>query len=223
MGLESEESTEEMRTPCVTEEGSGEPRAVCGAEKAYGPYAGAVREAVASCADYLGRISRQLDGERSRHYVAGKAHELRDAAMRLIALCHDVEGWLRECGEAIDREDGGEEWTEECALPTGHYGEHSAHPPRTSVEVARDLAGEVAEASVGICDHLGWIAHDPWRLGDPYELEDLGRSYEALRRHVDRLPAALAALRAEGLMCSECEFQAKSVEQLEGHMREAGH
>jgi hypothetical protein len=155
--------------------------------------------------------------------VAEKAHELRDAAGRLIGLCHDVEGWLRLCGEAIRREDGGEAWTEECALPAGHDREHCADPPATTLEKARDLAGKVAEASVGIADHLGWIAHDPGRLGDPYEVEHVARSYAALRRHVDGLSPALAALRAEVLVCSECEFQAGSVGQLEGHRQEAGH
>jgi hypothetical protein len=219
----SKERTEEACTACVCEQGCGEPRAVAGAEEAYGPYAGAIRERVASCADYLGRISRQLDAKPSRHYVAEKAHALRDAAGRLIGLCHDVEGWLRQCGEAIHREDGDETWTEECVLPTGHYRDHWAHPPRTTLELARDLAGKVAEASLEISDHLGWIAHDPGRLGDPYDVEALGRSHEALRRGVERLSPALAALRAEGLTCSECEFQAKSFGQLEGHKQEAGH
>jgi hypothetical protein len=202
---------------------SGEPRVVSGPEKAYGPYAGAIREAVASCADYLGRISRQMDANPSRHYVAEKAHALREAGGRLLGLCHDVEGWLRWCGEAIHREDGGEAWTEECVLVAGHYGEHCAHPPRTTLELARDLAGKVAEASVEISDRMGWIAHDPGRLGDPYDLEDLGAQYAALRRHVDKLSPALAALRAESLVCSECEYQAESTEQLEGHKQEAGH
>jgi hypothetical protein len=164
-----------------------------------------------------------VSGKPSRHYVAEKAHELRDAAGRLIGLCHDVEGWLRQCGEVIHREDGGDAWTEECALVVGHCGEHRAHPPRTTLEVARDLAGKAAEASVGICDHLGWIAHDPVRLEDPYETEALGRSYGALRRGVERLSPALAALRAESLVCSECEFQAESFGHLEGHKAEAGH
>jgi hypothetical protein len=196
---------------------------VSGAEEAYGPFAGAIRERVASCADYLGRISRQVETKPSRHYVAEKAHDLRDAAGRLIGLCHDVEGWLRQCGEAIHREDGADTWTEECVLPAGHYGEHRAHQPATKLALARDLAGEVAEASVEISDHLGWIAHDPGRLGDPYDVEALGRSYEALRRGVERLSPALAALRAAALVCSECEFEAEGVEHLAEHMREARH
>jgi hypothetical protein len=219
----SKEPTEQACTACVCERGRDEPRVVSGAEEAYGPFAGVIRERVASCADYLGRISRQLDAKPSRHYVAGKAHELRDAAGRLISLCQDVEGWLRQCGETIRREDGGDTWTEECVLPAGHYGEHRAHSPRTTLEAARDIAGKATEASVEISDHLGWIAHDPGRLGDPDDVEALGRSYEALRRGVERLSPALAALRAEGLACSECEFQAKSIEHLEGHMREARH
>jgi hypothetical protein len=193
-------------------------------EAGYGPYAGAIRERVASCADYLGRITRQLEGNPSRHYVAEKAHELRDAAGRLIALCHDVEGWLRQCGEAIHREDGGEAWTEECVLPGGHFpGEHCGNRPRTTFDLARDLAGKVAEASVGISDHLGWIAHVPARLHEPYEAQELVGSCGALRRYVEALSPALAELRAEALVCFECEFQATSTEQWEGHKEEAGH
>ena len=223
MAAGSKDSNKELGGCCTTEQGGGEPRTVCGAEEAYGPHAGAIREAVASCADYLGRITRQLDGALSRHYVAEKAHALRDAAGRLIALCHDVEGWLRECGEAIHREDGGEAWTEECVLVAGHDGQHSSHPPATTLELARDRTRKVAEASVGISDHLGWIADDPGRLGDPYEVEDLARSYKELRRHVEKLSPAVAALRAEGLTCLECEFQAESIGHLEGHKQEAGH
>jgi hypothetical protein len=51
----------------------------------------------------------------------------------------------------------------------------------------------------------------------------LARSYAALRRHVEALSPALVALRGEALVCSECEFQAGSVGQLEGHKQEAGH
>jgi hypothetical protein len=220
----SKQPSEQACTACVSEQGCGEPRVVSGAEEAYGPYAGAIRERVSSCADYLGRISHQVEGRPSRHYVAEKARDLRDAAGRLIALCDDVEGWLRQCGEAIRREEDGEAWIEDCVLPAGHFPpEHCARPPRTALEVARELAGRVAEASAGICDHLGWIAHDPWRLGDPCEGEHLIAGYGALRRRVDALAPALAVLRAEGLVCSECEFQAESTEQLAEHMREAGH
>ena len=222
MGSDPEEEGQ-GRKACSPGPGCSEAGEACGAEEAYGAYAGAIRERVASCADYLGRISRQLEAKPSRHYVAGKAHELRDAAGRLIALCHDVEGWLRECGEAIHQEDGGEAWTEECVLVAGHDGQHSSHPPATTLELARDLAGKVAEASVGISDHLGWIAHDPGRLGDPYEGEDLARSYGELRRHVEKLSPAVAALRAEGLVCLQCEFQAESIGHLEGHRQEEGH
>jgi hypothetical protein len=196
-------------------------RAASGAEKAYGPYAEGIREAVASCADYLGRISRQLDGDPSRHYVAEKAHALRDAAGRLIALCHDVEGWLRLCGQPVRDRDG--EWYGECVLVRGHVGPHGAEVARSTLEVARDCADAVAGISTAISDHLGWIAHDPGRLEDPYETEDLARSYTELRRHVDTLAPAVGALRAEGLTCSECEFQARSIGQLEGHKQEAGH
>lgn len=236
----------DLCTTCAWEQGWDEARVVSGADEVYGPYAGAIRDRVASCADYLGRITRQLSGTPSRHYVAGKAHALRDAAGRLIGTCHDIEGWLRSCGEVIHRHDGEDSWTEECVLEAGHCGAHYADAPRSTLEIARTLAEKLAEASVGIADHLGWIAHTPGRLGDPFELEDLGRQYEELRRKVDRLSPALAALRnaqtrweapewlvaspgrgpldeSEILTCPVCEFEATSPGQLGGHREEAGH
>jgi hypothetical protein len=211
---------------------------VTAADQAYGSYAGAIRERVGSCADYLGRISRVLDSHPDRRYVAGKAHELRDAAGRLVRTCHDVERWLRACGATILRHDGEDVWSEECTLESGHAGEHCAERPRTNVEEARDGADRLADASVELADELRWIAQNPRWLGDPDELEDLGRRYQELRRELDRLSGALAGLRLsprrpfvenvdtacgpeeDELVCSECEFEAESVEQLAEHQRE---
>jgi len=240
----------EMCTGCAWEEGFDEVRVVNGASEAYGPYAGFIRERVESCADYLRRINGQLARRPSRHYVAEKAQMLRDAAGRLVVGCHDVEGWLRACGEKVRREVNGDTLIEECALLAGHDGEHRGEAPRTALEVARDLADKVAESSLGVADHLGWIMHDPGRLGDRDDLEALGRGYGELRRVVDRLSPALAALRLaherpevpawldeelasigrrsdgphpDELVCMECEFEATSIENLAEHCREAGH
>ena len=221
MAAGSKDSDKEVGGCCTPEQGGGEAPGVSGAEAAYGPYAGAIREGVASCADYLGRIRRQLEGVPSRHYVAEKVHELRDAAGRLIALCQDVEGWLRFCGEQVRDQDG--EWSGECVLLRGHVGAHAAEVPRSALQVARDSAHAVVGTAVAVSDHLGWIAHDPARLEDPYEVEALARSYGELRRQVETLSPAVAAVRAEGLVCLECEFQAESFGQLEGHKQEAGH
>jgi hypothetical protein len=221
MAAGSKDSKKELGLCCTPEQGGGEAGGVSGAEEVYGPYAGAIREGVASCADYLGRIGRQLEGVPSRHYVAEKAHELRDAAGRLIGLCHDVEGWLRFCGAPVRDLDG--EWSGECVLLAGHMGAHAAEVPRSALQVARSSAEAVAGSAVAISDHLGWIAHDPGRLEDPYEVEALARSCRELRRHVEALSPAVAALRAEGLTCLECEFQAESIGHLEGHKQEAGH
>src|SRR2546429_9160088 len=67
-------------TACTPGQGCAEAGQPCGAEEVYGLYAGAVREAVANCADYLDRIIRQLEGVPSRQYVAEKAQMLRRAA-----------------------------------------------------------------------------------------------------------------------------------------------
>jgi len=243
-------ASHELCTGCAWERGWDEVRVVNGATEAYGPYAGFIRERVESCTDYLGRIARTLASRPSRHYVAEKAQMLRDAAGRLVAGCHDVEGWLRACGEKYRRDVDGDTWIEECALVAGHDGQHCGEGPRSTLEVARDLADKVAEASLGLADHLGWIMHDPGRLGDRDDLEGLGRRYGELRRHVDRLSAALAALRLaherpevpawldeelacggrpsdgphpDELVCTECEFEAASIEHLAEHCREAGH
>jgi hypothetical protein len=222
--------------------GCGEVREVAGAALAYGPFEEGIRQGVASCADYLGRIGRQLDGVPSRHYVAEKAHALRGAAGRLVGLCHDVEGWLRQCGVEVLHPDG--EWYEECVLAAGHGGDHAIEAPRSVLEAARDRADTAALVAVRMAHALGWLAHEPGRLGDPDELEDLGRIYRELRHGVDLVAPVLAALRttkqdpqergsvvdadgngdeAEELVCGECEFQAGGIEHLAGHKREEGH
>ena len=96
---------------------------------------------------------------------------------------------------------------------------------------------------ISVADVLGWLVHDPGRLGDLSVLEDLGRRYWKLSRDVDRLSPLLSALRTakdkpaadvlldgggerdeeEELVCTACEFEADSIEALAEHVRERGH
>jgi hypothetical protein len=240
MGSDPEEEGQ-GRTACTPGPGCSEAGQSCGADEAYGLYAGAIRDGVANCADYLDRIVRQLETRPSRHYVAEKAQLLRNAAGGLVGICHDVEIWLRYCGKPVPFGDSG--WTDECVLPAGHGGEHQADVAPSALEVARRGAVGLAAVSTELADVLGWLVHDPGRLGDRSELEELGRIYLGLSRDVDRLSPLLSALRPvkdrppaldvlvdggdcneeEELVCSECEFEAESIEHLAEHQRERGH
>jgi hypothetical protein len=196
---------------------------------------------VANCADYLDRIIGQMEGLPSRHYVAEKAQMLRAAAGGLVGACHDVEVWLRYCGKPVPFGDSG--FTDECVLAVGHGGDCTADVAPSPLEVARRGADGLAEVSTELADALGWLVHDPGRLGDPSVLEDLGRRYWKLSRDVDRLSPLLSALRTakdkpaadvpldgggegdeeDALVCTACEFEAESIEQLAEHLQEEGH
>ena len=128
-------------------------------------------------------------------------------------------------------------------LAAGHRGDCAADVPSSALEVARRGADALAAVSTELADVLGWLVHDPERLGDASELEELGRIYLGLSRDVDRLSPLLSALRPvkdrppaldvlvdggdcneeEELVCSECEFEAESIEHLAEHVRERGH
>ena len=241
MGSDAEE---EGQGACTPGQGCGSAGQSCGADEVYGLYAGAIRDGVANCADYLDRIIGQLEAVPDRHYVAGKAQALRAAAGSLVGACHDVEVWLRYCGKPVPFGDSG--FTDECVLPSGHSGDCTADVPPSALEVARRGANGVAAVATELTDHLGWLLHDPGRVGDASELEELGRTHQKLRREVDRMSPLLSALRtakdkppapdvvADGggdgqadeedeLVCSECEFEAESFGHLEGHRQEAGH
>src|SRR5437870_4432648 len=180
-------------TACTPGQGCAEAGQSCGAEEVYGLYAGAIRDGVANCADYLDRIIRQLEGVPSRHFVAEKAQMLRRAAGGLVGACHDVEIWLRYCSKPVPFGDSG--FTDECVLPAGHGGEHQADVAPSALEVARRGADALAAVSSELADVLGWLVPDPGRLGDASELEELGRIYLGLSRDVDRLSPLLSALR----------------------------
>src|SRR5437879_2186275 len=163
MGSDPEEEGQGC-TACTPGPGCSEAGQSCGADEVYGLYAGAIRDGVANCADYLDRIIRQLEGVPSRHYVAEKAQALRAAAGGLVGICHDVETWLRYCGKPVPFGDSG--FTDECVLPAGHGGDCAANVAPSALEVARRGADGLAAVATELADVLGWLVHDPGRLGE---------------------------------------------------------
>src|SRR5256714_12686124 len=141
----------QVRTACTPGPGCSEAGEACGADEVYGLYAGAIRDGVANCADYLDRIVRQVEARPSRHYVAEKAQALRAAAGGLVGICHDVEIWLRYCGKPVPFGDSG--FTDECVLPAGHGGGHQAGGAPSALEVGRrggDRLGGVCTEPAGV-------------------------------------------------------------------------
>ena len=153
-----------------------------------------------------------------------------------------MEVWLRYCGKPVPFGDSG--FTDECVLAAGHGGDCAADVAPSALEVARRGADGLAAVATELADALGWLVHDPGRLGDPSVLEDLGRTYWKLSRDVDRLSPLLSALRTakdkpaadvpldggggqadeeDELVCTACEFEAESIEQLAEHLQEEGH
>ena len=53
---------------------------------------------LASCTDYLGRITRSLARGTDAHYVTDKSHQLRNAAALLVDTCHEATLDARRCG-----------------------------------------------------------------------------------------------------------------------------
>ena len=76
MGSDPEEEGQ-GRMACTPGPGCSEAGQSCGADEVYGLYAGAIRDGVANCADYLDRIVRQVEARPSRHYVVEKPQMLR--------------------------------------------------------------------------------------------------------------------------------------------------
>ena len=74
------ERGDEGLTACAPGWACSELGEACGAEEVYGLYAGAIREGVANCADYLDRIVLRLEGAPSRHYVAEKPKRCAEAS-----------------------------------------------------------------------------------------------------------------------------------------------
>jgi hypothetical protein len=149
---------------------------------------------VASCADYLGRITRSLKRDTDAHYVTDKAHQLRNAATSLVDACHEATLDARRCGAAIERTFAdGEAYTDECTLPRGHRGDHDARNPATPIERALAEANELAYEARRVADLLAWVSPGGY---DAEDLDDLEQGLRTVGRSLDAARSAVAALRA---------------------------
>ena len=86
----------------------------------WGPYRATIEDHLDTCADYLSRLCCSLAGEIApdRQYFADKAYQLHIAAHRMVRIVHDVDGWLGECGVALEHDDtDGTRFTAECPCP----------------------------------------------------------------------------------------------------------
>jgi hypothetical protein len=165
----------------------------------WGPYRNHIEDSTASCADYLGRIRKCLQGDvrPSRHYIADKAQALRDAADRLRQRCHDVEGWLKTCLQVFSNaQDDGSILIDECTLPAGHAEPHASPRPASPLIRAREAAQELAERSVALADSLAWWSREPWQVLDADDLSDLRLELGDLRRRLTNATQAIDALEA---------------------------
>jgi hypothetical protein len=150
---------------------------------------------VASCADYLGRITRSLQRGTDAHYVTDKAHQLRSAAALLVDACHEGTLDARRCGTDVEQtDDEGEAWVEECALPRGHRGPHSPRRPATPLERAAKEAHELAEQASHVADLLAWCT-GPGGC-DQADVDELERGLRTVGRSLESARSAVAALRA---------------------------
>jgi hypothetical protein len=102
---------------------------------AWGPHADLMADRLNSCADYLSRCRRSLNGEiaNDRVYFTDKAHELLAAAERLVDGCTSAEHWLVACGAEFEADDG-TGCIVDCALAAGHDGEHEEYRGTTMAE-----------------------------------------------------------------------------------------
>jgi hypothetical protein len=92
-----------------------------------GPYRATIEDHLDCCADYLGRLRRSLAGEIApdRDYFADRAHQLHNAAGRMVRIVQDIDRWLGDCGTTVEHDDAdGTRFIGECTLPAGHDGAH---------------------------------------------------------------------------------------------------
>jgi hypothetical protein len=128
----------------------------------WGPYRDLIEGRLASCADYLRRLTSSLAGEIApdRLYFASKAWELREAANRLVESVRSVQRWLAECGVQFAEET--EARTGICGLRAGHEGDHDDDLTPSAVEQAYRKAEQVRELGQQVGDNLAWL---PWHRG----------------------------------------------------------
>jgi hypothetical protein len=128
----------------------------------WGPYRATIEDHLDSCADYLGRLRRSLAGEIApdRHYFADKAHQLHNAARRMVRIVQDIDRWLGECGTTLEHDQAdGTRLIGECTLPAGHNAAHN--DDGAGRLVAGRITGELrdlADTVERVSQHFGWSA-----------------------------------------------------------------
>ena len=128
----------------------------------WGPYQATIQDHLDSCADYLGRLRRSLAGEIApdRNYFADKAHQLHNAARRMVRIVQDIDRWLGECGMTVEHDQAdGTRLIGECTLPAGHDGAHD--DDGAGRLVAGRITGELrdlADTVERVSQHFGWSA-----------------------------------------------------------------
>lgn len=169
----------------------------------WGPYRTTIEDHLDTCTDYLNRLRRSLAGEIApdRHYFADKAHQLYQAAHRLVRLGQDTERWLADCAAPIqERLDDGTSSFGECALPAGHTGDHRASPDQFLGERLCGAARKVADEAERISHRLGRhaLAIDRQRARatsamaeDRDALREMAVNLEEVARHATRLAGQL--------------------------------
>ena len=151
---------------------------------------------VASCADYLGRITRSLKRGTDAHYMTDKAHQLRNAAALLVDACHEATLDARRCGAEIEQTfSDGEVSVDECARPRGHRGPHDARQPATPVERAAKEANELAYEARRVADLLAWCT-GPGGYDHTWDVDDLEQGLRKVGWALESARNAVAALRA---------------------------
>jgi hypothetical protein len=176
----------------------------------WGPYRATIEDHLDCCADYLGRLRRSLAGEIApdRHYFADKAHQLHNAALRMVRIVQDIDRWLGECGTTVERDEAdGTRLTGECTLPACHDGAHD--DDGAGRLVAGRITGELrdlADAVGRVSQHFGWSApavdrdltNAPSTIANGRDaLANLAVSLNTIGRRTTRLAEKLRALDLE--------------------------
>jgi hypothetical protein len=128
--------------------------------ESWGSYRSHIESLVESCADYISRLQRSLDGEIApdRHYFNEKAEALADVAERLVQRGQDAEWYLGECDGMVSNDLQGP--AEYCTLPIGHAGDHFARPGPSVAEKASDRARRLASRVTSVSRRLSWLASE---------------------------------------------------------------
>jgi hypothetical protein len=129
---------------------------------AWGPWLPMMVDRLATCADYLGRLSRSLASQTApdRLHFTSKAYAFRDAVDKLVDACHLVDQWLDECGKEFqDPRLGPDVWST-CERAASHDGDHAADLPASVPERAYRDTQKLGHGVQRVGD---WLAALPWK------------------------------------------------------------